>query len=214
MRYENFASKEHYHLFNRGIGGEKIFLDDQDRARFIFLLTHFQSPLPFNNISWYARNFIKNGSFNTKEDRLDKILKKRQIELVSFALMPNHFHILLHNLDDCLVSVYMQRVLTSYSKYFNARYNKKGHLFAGPFKAVRVENNTQLLHLSAYIHKNPRALPDWENRYEHYPWSSYQDYIGLNRWGSLLSTDIILKQFKDQLKYKDFVSSSTAKEEL
>ena len=55
-------------------------------------------------------------------------------------------------------------------------------------------------------------MNDYENTYDKYPWSSYQDYVGLNRWGELISTDIILKQFKDQAKYKDFVLESTAKE--
>jgi putative transposase len=212
MRYENFAENEHYHIFGRGVNKEKIFIDDRDRVRFIFLMTHFQSPTRIYNVSWYTESFIKRGSFSTREDRVKDILKKRSVELVAFSLMPNHFHILVQNLDDGVMSVYMHRVLTAYSKYFNTRYNKKGHVFHGPFGAVHVKNNNQLLHLSAYIHKNPKELKEWENNYEKYPWSSYQDYIGLNRWGNFLSTDIVLKQFKDQTKYKDFVSTSTAKE--
>jgi putative transposase len=212
MRYENFAENEHYHIFGRGVNKEKIFLDDKDRVRFIFLMTHFQSPTRIYNISWYTESFIKNGSFSTKEEKVKDILKKRNVELVAFALMPNHFHILVRNLEDGVMSVYMHRVLTAYSKYFNTKYNKKGHVFHGPFGAVHVKNNNQLLHLSAYIHKNPKEIGVWENSYDRYPWSSYQDYIGLNRWGNFLSTDIVLKQFKDQTKYKDFVSESVAKE--
>jgi putative transposase len=212
MRYENFAENECYHIFGKGVSGKNIFLDDKDRARFVFLLTHLQSPVKVNNVSWYTDHFVKKGSFNVGEVTTEKIIKKRNIDLVSFALMSNHFHILIRNLKDGISSVYMHRILTSYSKYFNAKYNKKGHVFDGPFGAVHVENNTQLLHLSAYIHKNPKEIAEWENTYEKYPWSSYQDYIGLNRWGHFLSTDIILEQFADQNKYKEFVLTSTAKE--
>jgi len=212
MRYENFAPNEHYHIFNRGSKKEKIFIDDHDKARFIFLITHFQSPIRMHNVSWYTGGFIKNGTFSTKEDKISEIIKKRNIELVAFALMPNHFHLLVQNLDDGILSVYMHRILTAYGKYFNAKYHKKGHIFEGPFKAVHIKNNTQLLHLSSYIHKNPKEIKAWENIYDKYPYSSYQDYIGSNRWGSFLSTKIILKQFKDQAKYKDFVTTSTAKE--
>ncbi|MBN2094104.1 MAG: transposase [Candidatus Zambryskibacteria bacterium] len=212
MRYENFAPDEHYHVFGRGINQEKIFIDNQDKARFTFLITHFQSPARIYNISWYTDAFIKKGSFNLKEDRVKEILKKRSIELISFVLMSNHFHILVQNLQDKILSVYMHRILTAYSKYFNAKYNKKGHVFEGPFKAVHIKNNNQLLHLSAYIHKNPKEIKEWENTYDQYPYSSYQDYLGSNRWGKFLSTDIILKQFKDQSKYKEFVTFSTAKE--
>jgi len=214
MRYENFVKNEYYHVFGRGINKEKIFLDDRDKARFIFLITHFQSPIKICNIFWYTESFLKRGSFSTKENKIDEILKKRNIELVAFALMPNHFHILVRNLEDSILSVYMHRILTAYGKYFNAKYRKKGHVFESPFKAVHTKNNTQLLHLSAYIHKNPKEIKSWEKNYDKYPYSSYQDYIGLNRWGNFLSTEIVLKQFKDQAKYRDFVTTSTAKENL
>ena len=212
MRYENFAKNEHYHVFSKGVNKEKIFIDDKDQVRFIFLMTHFQSPIRIYNISWYTESFLKKGSFSTKEDKVDEILKKRNVELIAFVLMPNHFHFLIRNLEDSILSVYMHRILTAYSKYFNAKYNRKGHVFHGPFGAVHVKNNNQLLHLSSYIHKNPKEIGSWKNSYDQYPWSSYQDYIGLNRWGNFLSTEIVLKQFKDQAKYRDFVSTSTAKE--
>lgn len=212
MRYENFAENEYYHVFGRGVSKENIFIDNKDRARFIFLITHFQSPLKIYNVSWCTDTFLKKGSFSTKEDRVKNILKKRSVELVAFALMSNHFHMLVRNLEDKILSVYMQRVLTAYSKYFNAKYHKKGHVFGGPFGATHVKNNNQLLHLSAYIHKNPKENGEWKNTYDKYPWSSYQDYIGLNRWGNFISTDIVLKQFKDQSQYKDFVFESTAKD--
>jgi putative transposase len=214
MRYENFASNEYFHVFGRGVNKEKLFIDDRDKARFIFLITHFQSPTRIYNVSWYTETFIKKGSFSTKEDRVREILKKRNIELIAFVLMPNHFHLLVQNLDDKILSVYMHRVLTAYSKYFNAKYRKRGHVFESPFKSVHIKNNAQILHLSAYIHKNPKEIRGWENTYDQYPYSSYQDYIGLNRWGNFLSTEIVLKQFKDQAKYRDFVNTSTAKEGL
>lgn len=214
MRYENFAEREHYHVFGRGANKEKIFIDDQDKARFVFLITHFQSPIKVYNISWYTDSFIKKGFFGIKEDKIDEILRHQSTKLVAFALMDNHFHLLIQNLEDGILSVYMHRVLTAYSKYFNAKYKKKGHVFEGPFKAVHTKNNDQLLHLSSYIHKNPKEIEGWDSTYDKYPYSSYQDYIGLNRWGNFLSTDIVLKQFKDQNKYRDFVRASTAKEGL
>lgn len=214
MRYENFAPNEHFHIFGIGVNKEKIFIDDEDKTRFIFLITHFQSPTKIYNVSWYTKSFLKNGSFSTKKDKIHEILKKRSVKLIAFAIMPNHFHILVQNLEDGILSVYMHRILTAYSKYFNKKYNKKGHVFGGPFGAVHTKNNTQLLHLSAYIHKNPKEVKEWENKYDKYPYSSYQDYIGLNRWGNFISPEIVLKQFKDQAKYKDFVTESLAKENL
>jgi putative transposase len=159
MRKENFAPNEYYHLHNRGVNQGNIFLDDTDRIRFIFLLTHLQSPLQINNISWYTKNFIKNGAFNLDEKKLEKIFKKRHIELVAFALMPNHFHIIIKNLEDSIASVYMQRILTSYSKYFNTKYKKQGHVFEGPFRAVHIKKGeSPLQYLSDYIQKDPKIF--------------------------------------------------------
>lgn len=145
---------------------------------------------------------------------MKEILKNRSIELVSFALMSNHFHLLVRNLDDGAVSVYMHRTLTAYGKYFNARYGKRGHVFGAPFTAVHTKNNTQLLHTSAYIHKNPLSIKSLDKKIDRYPWSSYQDYLGTNRWGKLLATSVVTEQFGSQDAYKSFVTTSLAKEKV
>ena len=86
------------------------------------------------------------------------MITSRYVELVSFAFIPNHFHLIVHEKKENGISQYMQRILNAYTKYFNAKYKKTGHLFQGPFKAVHTESNEQLLHLSAYIHRNPERL--------------------------------------------------------
>jgi len=212
MRTTIFAPSEYYHLYNRGAEKKNIFCDKQDYVRFMFLMFYFQSPTPINNTAWYTRSFLKTGLFRLQAQKLNEILKSRYIELTAFTLMPNHFHLLVQNLEDSAVSVYMQRVLTAYSKYFNAKYKATGHLFQGPFGAVHVKKNEQLLHLSAYIHKNPKDLHDHKDGYDKYQWSSYQDYLSFNRWDKLLKTDMLQKQFASQSAYKNFVETSTAKE--
>lgn len=124
--------------------------------------------------------------------------------------MPNHFHMTVCEHKESGIAQYMQRVLCAYTKYFNAKYNKNGHLFQGPYKAVHIEDNNQILYLSTYIHRNPCELKNWRNKEYNYPWSSYQDYCSYNRWGALLKTNIITNQFS-QKEYKQFVLSSIAK---
>ena len=68
-----------------------------------------------------------------------------------------------------------------------------------------------ILYLSAYIHRNPRDIKEWKNREHKYPWSSFQDCIGENRWGELLVPDIFLNQFSSKGAYQDFVDTSSAK---
>jgi putative transposase len=142
---------------------------------------------------------------------IKKIIKNRYVELISFCIMPNHFHLILKEEKEGGIAQYMQRVLNSYTKYYNTKYQKTGHLFQGPYKAVHIEDNRQILYLSAYIHRNPKELNSWMNKEEQYFYSSYQDFIGVNRWGKLLSFDIILGQFKNKKEYNTFVKTSSSK---
>ena len=86
-------------------------------------------------------------------------------------------------------------------------------MLQGTYKAVHVEENKQLLYLSAYIHRNPHELSDWKGREFEYPWSSLQDFTSGNRWGGLIVPDVIVEQFEQtkDSNYADFVKSSTAK---
>ena len=214
MRKTPIAPEEYYHIFNRGNNKQTIFLDERDYIRFLFLIIYFQSPVVFEQIGRQVSYFVKNKIFNINNDLEKEIINNRNIELINFALMPNHFHLTLYEFKEGGISQYMQRILCAYTKYFNTKYKKSGHLFQGPYKAVNIESNNQLLYLSSYIHRNPRELSGWKNKEQLYPWSSYQDFIKENRWGKLLQQNIILEQFDDQKEYENFIKSSPAKENL
>lgn len=210
MRSVEILPGEHYHVYNRGNDRKTIFLDDRDHARFLFLILYFQTPANFQQIYRIIKTFLKKKVFEV--DTSKHIFSKRYVELENFALMPNHFHLLVYQKEPAGISQYMQRTLNSYTKYFNTKYEKSGHLFQGPYKIVRVEDNEQLLHLSAYIHRNPREIRHWTKRENQYPWSSYQDYVTKNRWGNLLAQNTITDQFKDVKEYRKFVETSGTKD--
>lgn len=212
MRTTPIAPGEHYHIFNRGNNKQNIFLDTRDWTRFLFLIIYLQSPFVFYNLGRQVSHFVRNRAFNIDDENLQEVINKRYVELVNFALMPNHFHLTLCEVKENGIAQYMQRILCAYTKYFNTKYKKSGHLFQGPYKAVNVESNNQLLYLSTYIHRNPRELSEWKNKEHIYPWSSYQDYLKENRWDELLKQDVVIKQFSERKEYGDFVKSSPAKE--
>ena len=211
MRKVRLTPGEFYHLYNRGTNKQDIFKDRRDWSRFIFLILHLQSPLNMSNISRAVSGFTRNGRFGIARGTKEKIAKSKKVELVNFCLMPNHFHLLVKEKTEGGISKYMQRLLNGYTKYFNTKYQRIGHLFQGPFQAVHVDNNPQLLYLSSYIHRNPRDLKEWCGKESEYPWSSYQDFTRENRWEKLLATDILLEQFENSEYYKDFIETSAAK---
>ena len=211
MRNLEISEGDHYHVFNRGVRKQNIFHDRTDFTRFLFYILFLQSSVNFLQISRPVQQYVKHSVFDIDEDKITEIIDGRYVELVAFCFMPNHFHLLLKEFKKGGIARYMQRVLNGYTKYYNTKYQKSGHLFQGPYKAVYIESDKQLLYLSTYIHRNPRELPDWKVDEQKYPWSSYQDYIKKNRWGKLLIPDLILEQFLTEKEYALFVETSTAK---
>ncbi len=200
----------YYHVFNRGVEQRDIFLDESDYNRFLFLVFILQGEVFFDHISRLAKNFQKEG-IAALEDVRDDILAARNVQLVSFTLMPNHFHMILKESKEAGVSRFIQRLCNSYAKYFNIKNDRAGHLFGSRFHHKLIDSNEYLLHLSAYIHRNARELKNWKNKEDIYPWSSYQDFVRENRWGQFLERSVILDQFAGVKEYEDFIKTSLTK---
>ncbi len=166
------------------------------------------------NMSREIKHSVQSRTLHIDESLVEMILSHRIVEVASFCLMPNHFHLLLKEVEENGIAKYMQRILTAYTKYFNTRHAKTGHLFQGSYKSVHIENDTQLMHVSAYIHKNPCEIYGWAGKEDMFPWSSYQDYVSDNRFENLLVTHLITDRFQERGigTYRKFVSTSPAKE--
>lgn len=183
---------EIYHVFNRGVAKLPIFKDVRDYNRLLKTVYYyqFQGPKPqFSQVNRFKDNeFEKN---------------KKIVEIFCYCLMPNHYHFLLHQLQDTGISEFISKLSNSYTKYFNTRHQRIGPLLQGQFKAVRIESEEQLVHVSRYIHLNPISsflVKDLKA----YPWSSYQAYIGL-RENTICVKEPVLSMFKTSQEYEQFV---------
>ncbi|MEK7566665.1 MAG: transposase [Patescibacteria group bacterium] len=212
MPHAVIVPDEYYHIFNRAINKQIMFLDKVDHARMLCLLILAQSSDPLDNVGRRSHSFLKNGSLNLSKHGFENILKNRVAELAAFVIMPNHFHIIVKELVEGGISLYLQKIEIAYTKYFNTKYHRSGYLFQGSYQSVHVEDNDQLLHLSAYIHRNSRELKGWRNKEHLYQWSSFFDLVQGNRWGELLKHEILSEQFKNPKEYFDFVKTSGTKE--
>jgi len=208
MPKTKIAINEHYHIYNRGNNKQNIFFEERDYIRFLFLILHFQGGDTVYNIGRHVSNYVRHRMFNID---FGEVSKNKKVELLAFALMPNHFHFILKEKEQGGISKYLQRIQNSYTKYINTKNKKIGHLFQGPYQSVHIASNEQLLHLSAYIHRNPREIKKWKDKEDTFPWSSFIDYVKENRWEKLLSTELLLNQFKKQEEYKNFVDESGTK---
>ncbi len=146
-----FSNGFHYHVFNRGVDKKEIFQDKREFARAIETLKYYQFSSQKIKLSRFLSLPEKDQSKYLAEiENQDKL-----IEIIAFCLMPNHFHFLLKQVQEGGISKFIANFTNSYTKYFNTKHDRTGHLFQGLFKAVFVESDEQLLHLTRYIHLNP-----------------------------------------------------------
>ena len=127
--------------------------------------------------------------------------------LYAYCLMKNHFHLLL-GVEEAPLGKVMQSLLFRYTRYFNKRYGKVGHLFQGRYRAILCDKDAYLLELVRYVHLNPiraKVVTDPER----YPWTSHLSYLGKVKQG-LVEEDFVLGQFGNKKslarrRYRRFV---------
>lgn len=192
-RVTPFVNDSFYHVYNRGVEKRQTFLIERDYQRFLQTLYYYQFSGPKPRFSNRLR--FKNKDF----DRNPKI-----VEIVCYCLMPNHFHLLLRQNKDHGIQEFISKLVNSYTKYFNTKHKRIGALFQGQFKAVPIETDEQLIHLSRYIHLNPfvaEITSDWKN----FSYSSIQEFIGTTA-NPFCETRYILDFFSKSNSYGSFIS--------
>lgn len=217
MKKPSFENNNIYHIYNRGVEKRTIFMDESDHFRFIHDLDEFNNielALP-SNLRFKIRNPSKLDINCLEVELLNRYLKSKRplIELLAFCLMPNHYHLLVRQIESNGIIKFMQKLGTGYTNYFNLKKDRVGPLFQGGFKAVLLENDTHFRHLPHYIHLNPLDLmePDWRDGkidnprntlkfLDKYRWSSYLDYVGEKNFPKLTKRDFILEIFSGNYK--------------
>ena len=185
-----YIKNGYYHLYNRGVEKRKIFSDNQDYKVFLSYLKIYLTPPP-------------------KDQPLKRLSNHaKEISLLAYCLMPNHFHLLVKQRARDGINYFMRSLATKYSIYFNKKHKRVGPLFQGRYKAVNIETDEQLLHLSRYIHTNPSDLISARSNLAVYPYSSYKNYLGkINQlWVKPQEVLNFFSNKNSSLSYKAFVS--------
>lgn len=192
IRNIKLVSDEYFHIYNRGNGKHKIFLDEEDYDRFEKILYICNSEKNFN---------FRDSIVDIKIEAYDLERGTPIVSILAWVLMPNHFHLFLisprHGLgedDEENISKYIHKVSTAYAMYFNKKYKRTGRLFESAFKSKYANDDTYLRYLYAYIHLNPAKMIDknWKSTVQEkrkdiidfikqYKYSSFHDYCGIIR---------------------------------
>lgn len=192
-----------YHVFNRGIERRSVFRSTREFGRAFELLkfyNHKEIPIRYSQ-------FLQK-SLEIREGLLKKLEQSEQlVEILAYCLMPNHFHLMLKQNLTSGIPVFISNFTNAYTKYFNKKYQRRGPLFEGIFKAVLVESDEQLVHLSRYIHLNPVVSSIIkETELNNYVWSSYREYLSDKKSnGGIANKELVLSLFNSVKAYENFV---------
>ncbi len=143
--------------------------------------------------------------------RLSFLLEKTETDCLAWALMPNHFHLLLRPRTGKLSTV-MRRLLTSYAIYFNKQHNRVGHLFQNRYKSIICEEESYLLELIRYIHLNPLRAGMVKNMEDlaRYPWTGHAVLMGRRAMPGQHIDEIFIRfgeqPYVARHRYRDFIA--------
>jgi len=200
MRKTSLVNNEIYHVYNRGVDKRMIFEDQDDFKRFIETL------VMLNN------HESKGGIFRSKLPKNRDEDKEPLVTFVSFCVLPNHFHFILKQNVDGGISKFMQKVQNSYTKYFNAKYDRSGSLFQGRFKSIHADDNRYLLRLFVYVNLNFK-IHKLQHPMLQFVWSSWDSIINkktkISKQNQIfLDHNIVTEQFKDNNSLKEFADQT------
>lgn len=193
MRKTSFVNGEYYHIYNRGVDKRKVFLSKYDYLRFLKSLKEFNCEDPV--VSLYIKDRVV-AAKPLQSKPLQSKRNKKLVEIISYCLIPNHYHLILRQLKEGGISEFMKRVGGGYTWYFNYKNKRNGSLFQGTFKDIHVDTNDYLLYLSAYVNGNYMLHGIKDGNWK---------FSGLNDENNLCNMNVILNDFKSVNEYEKFV---------
>ena len=224
MRLEPFTTGDYVHVYNRGNRKAKIVRSDKDKWRFMQTIRFFND----SHFSQHVLRLINSLSESDSDRQQIRSVfelgwpknwpeKDPLVKILCYCLAPNHFHFLLKEIREGGISNFMQKLGTGYTNYFNLKHQEVGSVFQGGYKGRTVIENIYLQYLSVYIQVinvlelfpgGPKEAFKNINKalkfVEKYPFSSYQDFIGLRK-SLIIDKDILGEIFSTSGEYKKFV---------
>ena len=165
-----------------------IFLDDEDKTVFVSLFKRYLSP-----------------KAERKPDRHYYPTYHGDVEILTFALMSNHFHLLVYQVNERSITSFMRSLMISYGRYFNKKYQRQGPVFQSRYLAKIIEDTDYLTHMSRYIHLNPE---NWQRTTD-----NSLDFYSRKRHANWINPKKILQMFPSYEAYLEFLKTYDPKQD-
>lgn len=175
------AKGTYSHIYNKGVENRLIFNDHNDYEVFLGYLTEYLS-VPGDLTNTKKVFTVKGKTFQGTPHQPKNFFNK--VELVAYNLMPDHFHLVLHQVQEGSIERFLRSLSTRYSIYFNKKYQRQGSLFEGPYKSVQITEITTLLNFVAYLEKKHTGSK----------YTSHNDYVSKVS-GGIVKTKILNNLF-------------------
>jgi len=205
MRKKPLSNHEYYHIYNRGVDKREVFSDDRDYVRFLLSMDLLNDKKDGLMIRWrdYQR-CVKNANLN---DFLKLNFRNREylVDIISYCLMSNHYHFVLKQNVEKGIEKFLQKMGTSYTKYFNKKYQRSGSLFQGTFKSSHISSTGLLLRMAVYascnseIHKVSPA--------KNYPWCSFAVHSGRQK-NDIVNDELFSEHFKSGKDFEEYAKEN------
>ncbi len=207
---------EFWHLIGRGVDKRDVVVDNHDRLRFVH-----------NLYALNDRNATPNFVLNV---RREDYLRVQLVDIHSYCLMENHYHLLVSERIENGISLFMQKINMGYTKYFNNRHERSGALWQGKYRKVLINRDAHFLYIPFYIHLNPLdyETPEWRKGETRnigkalkslleYRWSSHLDYLGVRNFPSIIRKDVLSPILGTRAEYErtiaEIIQDSTLAQE-
>jgi len=230
VRVEPFTVGNFVHAYNRGNKKAPIFFSRSDYWRFLWSLRFFNDERDIEKFASSLSGLVAFQKYaleklgprdwrdghNTFEWHAELGEHKPLVEIISYCLMPNHFHLLLREIISGGISKFMRKLGIGYTTYRNVKSSEVGRIFQGQYKGKTVTDETYLQYLDAYIQViNPlelfeggisAGLADFDKAFQFaldYPFCSLGEAFG-SRNLHIINRDCFKDTFTDLPSYKDF----------
>ncbi len=189
IRLDNLEPGFFYHIFNRGINGGEIFLNDDNRLFFL------------QKVSLYLLPVAEIYAYCLMPNHFHFVIRIKEWTENNFAKVPNFGKVEqgLHA-EKSIASKQLAKLISSYTQAFNKYHNRHGSIFERPFKRKRITSEDYLRKAIVYIHRNPINIGE---NMEEYRFSSYRRIISESKTAGQADEVVTLFGTVDNFKYLD-----------
>lgn len=151
MRREVPTIGSFVHVYNRGARKMPIVHDEADKWRFLKTLRYLNDEYVLANMFYSIESDIKAGRCHNFERPKNWPPPRPLVKILAYCLMPNHFHLLLEEINENGIVKFMSRFSDSFTKYINTKRDESGRLFQGPYQSKIIKDEKYFQYVDTYI---------------------------------------------------------------